>query len=41
MPDCPRSVSPKALQKFFAYALVPAPYSLIEGCMEVAREVTT
>ena len=30
-PHCPRSVSPKALQKFFAYALVPAPCSLIEG----------
>ena len=30
-PNCPRSVSPKALQKFFAYALVPAPCSLIEG----------
>ncbi|MGB7789711.1 MAG: asparagine synthase (glutamine-hydrolyzing), partial [Terrimicrobiaceae bacterium] len=27
----PRSVSRKALQKFFAYALVPAPHSLIEG----------
>ena len=27
----PRSVSRKALQKFFAYALVPAPHSLIAG----------
>ncbi|HEY5704581.1 MAG TPA: asparagine synthase (glutamine-hydrolyzing) [Terrimicrobiaceae bacterium] len=27
----PRSVSRKALQKFFAYSLVPAPNSLIEG----------
>jgi asparagine synthase (glutamine-hydrolysing) len=29
--QAPRSVSRKALQKFFAYALVPAPHSLIEG----------
>ena len=28
---CPRSVSRKALQKFFAYALIPAPHSLVEG----------
>jgi asparagine synthase (glutamine-hydrolysing) len=28
---CPRNVSPRALQKFFAYALVPAPFSLVEG----------
>ena len=28
---CPRNVSHKALQKFFAYALIPAPHSLIEG----------
>ena len=28
---CPRNVSRKALQKFFAYALIPAPHSLIEG----------
>ena len=28
---CPRNVSRRALQKFFAYALVPAPHSLIEG----------
>ena len=27
---CPRNVSRRALQKFFAYALVPAPHSLIE-----------
>jgi asparagine synthase (glutamine-hydrolysing) len=27
----PRTVSRRALQKFFAYALIPAPYSLIEG----------
>ncbi len=27
----PRSISRKALQKFFAYSLVPAPRSLIEG----------
>ena len=29
--NCPRDVSVKALQKFFAYALIPAPRSLIEG----------
>lgn len=30
-PHCPRNVSRRALQKFFAYALVPAPCSLVEG----------
>ncbi|HEY5814521.1 MAG TPA: asparagine synthase (glutamine-hydrolyzing), partial [Terrimicrobiaceae bacterium] len=28
---CPRSVSLPALEKFFAYAFIPAPHSLIEG----------
>jgi len=31
----PRNVSRKALQKFFAYALVPAPHSLIEGAWKL------
>lgn len=30
-PSAPRSVSPRAVQKFFAYALIPAPLSIIEG----------
>ncbi len=30
-PAAPRSVSPRALRKFFAHALIPAPNSLIEG----------
>lgn len=30
-PLSPRSVSKKALQKLFAYALIPAPHSIIEG----------
>lgn len=30
-PLAPRSVSRKALQKLFAYALIPAPHSIIEG----------
>lgn len=30
-PAAPRSVSTKAVQKFFAYALIPAPLSIIEG----------
>lgn len=30
-PDCPRSLSRKALQKFYAYALIPAPHSVVEG----------
>lgn len=29
-PACPRSISQRALQKFFAYALVPAPNSILE-----------
>ncbi len=29
-PACPRSVSPLALKKFFAYALIPAPHSILE-----------
>lgn len=29
-PACPRSVSGMALKKFFAYALVPAPHSMLE-----------
>jgi asparagine synthase (glutamine-hydrolysing) len=29
-PACPRSISPRALKKFFAYALIPAPNSLLE-----------
>jgi asparagine synthase (glutamine-hydrolysing) len=29
-PSCPRSVSPRALRKFFAYALVPAPHSILD-----------
>jgi asparagine synthase (glutamine-hydrolysing) len=29
-PACPRSVSPLALRKFFAYALIPAPHSILE-----------
>ena len=30
-PDSPRSISRKALLKFFAYALIPAPHSAVEG----------
>lgn len=30
-PDCPRSVSPLAVQKFFAHAFIPAPSSILEG----------
>jgi len=30
-PRAPRSLSRKALQKFFAYALIPAPHSAVEG----------
>ncbi len=30
-PACPRSVSTRALQKFFAYALIPAPLSILDG----------
>jgi asparagine synthase (glutamine-hydrolysing) len=30
-PMCPRSVSESARRKFFAYALIPAPHSAIEG----------
>lgn len=30
-PAAPRSVSPRAVQKFFAYALVPAPLSMVDG----------
>ncbi|CAN5786454.1 asparagine synthase (glutamine-hydrolyzing) [soil metagenome] len=30
-PQSPRSLSQRALQKFFAYALIPAPHSAIEG----------
>lgn len=29
-PNCPRSISQIALQKFFAYALIPAPHSILE-----------
>jgi asparagine synthase (glutamine-hydrolysing) len=29
-PACPRSISPLALKKFFAYALVPAPRSILD-----------
>ncbi|HVE16960.1 MAG TPA: asparagine synthetase B, partial [Chthoniobacterales bacterium] len=29
-PACPRSISTGALQKFFAYALIPAPHSILE-----------
>lgn len=29
-PACPRSVSPTALQKFFAYALIPAPHTILD-----------
>jgi asparagine synthase (glutamine-hydrolysing) len=29
-PTCPRSVSTNALKKFFAYALIPAPHSILE-----------
>ncbi|MDD5200035.1 MAG: asparagine synthase (glutamine-hydrolyzing) [Terrimicrobiaceae bacterium] len=29
-PVCPRSVSATALRKFFAYALIPAPHSILE-----------
>jgi asparagine synthase (glutamine-hydrolyzing) len=29
-PACPRSVSPLALKKFFAYALIPAPRSILD-----------
>lgn len=30
-PNSPRSISRKALLKFFAYALIPAPHSAVEG----------
>ncbi|MFV0416529.1 MAG: asparagine synthase (glutamine-hydrolyzing), partial [Chthoniobacterales bacterium] len=30
-PNCPRSISTIGLQKFFAYSLIPAPHSIIEG----------
>lgn len=30
-PSAPRSVSPRAIQKLFAYALIPAPLSIVEG----------
>lgn len=30
-PDSPRGVSRKAIQKLFAYALIPAPHSIIDG----------
>jgi len=30
-PDAPRGISTRAVQKFFAYALIPAPLSLIDG----------
>jgi asparagine synthase (glutamine-hydrolysing) len=30
-PSAPRSVSTRAVQKFFAYALIPAPLSIIDG----------
>jgi asparagine synthase (glutamine-hydrolysing) len=30
-PSAPRSVSPRAVQKLFAYALIPAPLSIVEG----------
>lgn len=29
-PACPRSISPIALKKYFAYALIPAPHSILE-----------
>jgi asparagine synthase (glutamine-hydrolysing) len=35
-PHCPRSVLPKALQKFFAYALVPGTLLVDRRCLEVA-----
>lgn len=30
-PLAPRGISTKAVQKFFAYALIPAPHSIVEG----------
>lgn len=30
-PDAPRSISRRALKKLFAYALIPAPHSIVEG----------
>ncbi len=29
-PACPRSVSPAALRKYFAYALIPAPHAILD-----------
>ncbi len=34
-PACPRSVSPRALAKFFAYALIPAPNSILDGVQKL------
>jgi asparagine synthase (glutamine-hydrolysing) len=30
-PACPTTISTRALQKFFAYALIPAPHTILEG----------
>ena len=35
-PECPRGVSETARKKLFAYALVPAPHSMIEGVSKLS-----
>ena len=34
-PACPQSTSAVALRKFFAYALIPAPHSILEGVAQL------
>ncbi len=34
-PDCPSSISTRALQKFFAYALIPSPHTILEGVHQI------
>lgn len=34
-PGCPRSMSTTGLQKFFAYAFIPAPHTIIEGVQKL------
>ncbi len=34
-PACPKSISTRALQKFFAYALIPAPHTILDGAHQL------